>query len=91
LPVPLAQLQSEVAERAARAGFPLRWSEIDGDPVALIKLAPGPEQLHHRRIVLEALDLGDGELTITGRTELEEEEKVGPVAAQPLESETRER
>jgi cytochrome c-type biogenesis protein CcmE len=91
LPVPMVQLQSEVAERAARAGFPLRWGEIDGDPVALIKLAPGPEQHHHRRIVLEVLDLGDGELTITGRTEQEEQEKVGPVATQPVESETRER
>jgi hypothetical protein len=92
LPVPLAQLQAEVAERAAGAGFPLRWSEIDGDPVALIKLAAGPEQLHHRRLVLEAIDLAEGELIITGKMEeAEPGARAGPVASQPVESETRQR
>jgi len=91
LPMPLAQLQAEVAERAAGAAIPLRWSEIDGDPVALVKLTTGINAELHR-VVLEAVELGTGELTITGRTEdPQHAEPAVPVAAQPAASETRQR
>ena len=69
LPIPLAQFLDEVAERAGEAGFPLRWTEMEGDPVALVTVPLDPRDFRNRRLVLEKLELAAGELIVAGRTE----------------------
>jgi hypothetical protein len=38
LPVPLTKLLDQISEAAHRSGLSLRWSQVDGDPVALVAL-----------------------------------------------------
>jgi hypothetical protein len=69
LPLPLADFMSEAAGRAAEIGFPLRWTEHQGKPVALLRLSFDEEEFENRRLILEQLDLGQGELSVLGRME----------------------
>jgi len=66
LPMPLGKLLEEVSALAASVGIPLRWTEIDGDPVALLKL---PVELNDRRIAVDAIKLAEGAVVIAGHTE----------------------
>jgi hypothetical protein len=65
LPMPLGKLLDEISALAATAGIPLRWTEVAGDPVALLRLPP---ELDRQPFVLETLELGEGALTIAGST-----------------------
>lgn len=69
LPVPLARFLDQIARRAASSGLPLSWTEVDGDPVALIKLPLDREEFRGKRLVLEELWLGEGEIVVAGRTD----------------------
>jgi hypothetical protein len=69
LPVPLAQFLEEIANAAAVAGLPLRWTELEGRPVALINLVFDPRQFENHQLVLERLELRDGMLIVGGSTE----------------------
>jgi hypothetical protein len=69
LPVPLQQFLETIAKRATNAGFPLRWTEIEGDPVALVKVPLDPSEFRGRRLLIEELRLTDEELVVAGRTE----------------------
>ncbi|HZN33495.1 MAG TPA: hypothetical protein VFB80_06730 [Pirellulaceae bacterium] len=70
LPLPLAEFRDEIAERAAKAGVPIRWTEAEGVPVALVRLPLDPREFGGRRLVVEELRLTEGELFVAGRTEL---------------------
>jgi hypothetical protein len=69
LPVPLARLIDEITRRAAQAGFPLRWTEAAGQPVALVRLPLEPKTSSGRQLILERLALQGRELVVSGRTE----------------------
>jgi hypothetical protein len=69
LPVPLARFLDEIASRAASSGLALRWSEIDGDPVALVKLPLDRAEFKGKRLVLEELRLEEGAIIVAGRTD----------------------
>lgn len=69
LPVPLSRFLEEISQRAAQADLPLRWTEIDGSPVALIRLPLASDEGERRRLVLENVSLEFGALAIAGRTE----------------------
>jgi hypothetical protein len=69
LPVPLARFLDEITLRAAHAGFPLSWTEADGQPVALVRLPLDPKSFQGRQLTLERLELTDCELVVGGRTE----------------------
>jgi hypothetical protein len=62
------QFVNQVSAAAARARIPLRWSQQDGDPIALISVT---EHLQNdsRRLALETLQLREGELYLAGRTD----------------------
>jgi len=93
LPVPLGNLIEEVGARAARSNVHLRWTEVKGAPVALIRLPLGEDDDSKKRVVLDQLRLSDGQLVIAGRTSESagSEGSSGGVAAQAPESETRQR
>lgn len=68
LPLPLAQIRTRL-EQAGHSRVRLRWSEIDGDPVALVKLFLDSPNAGAAGVVLEAIELGAGELTIAWRVD----------------------
>jgi len=94
VPVPLARFLEDVADRAARADIPLRWTEVKGAPVALVRV-PLETKDARRQLVLERLDFREGEFSVAGRTEdesIEQGDKAPPATAnQSAESETRQR
>jgi hypothetical protein len=91
IPIPLSRFLREISERAARANIPLRWTEADGLPVALVRVPFQWDDDTDRRLILESLALASNELVIGGRIE-ETSERQPPVAAiQPDESEIRQR
>ncbi len=72
LPLPTVEKWKEKFEQAATdAGVPLRWETIDGDDVALVKLNPQHKDFVGKRLVLETIELRDGEIWLAGRTEPE--------------------
>src|SRR5437868_16136 len=69
VPIPLTRFLDEIAERAARANVPLRWTEVNGAPVALIRPPLDASDASHRRVVIDRLQLDRGQLVLGGRTE----------------------
>jgi hypothetical protein len=88
LPMPLGKLLDEISALAATAGIPLRWTEVAGDPVALLRLPP---ELDRQPFVLETLDLSEGALTIAGNTGGAEEKQGQIQQAEREPSESRQR
>lgn len=69
VPIPLTRFLDEIAEQAARANVPLRWTEVGGSPVALIRPPLDASDGRHRRVVLDRLQLDRGQLVLGGSTE----------------------
>ncbi len=68
-PVPLSQFLGDIAERAGEAGLPIRWTEEDGDPVALVVLPLDREEFKGQRLHVESLEIAAGQIIVAGRTE----------------------
>jgi hypothetical protein len=86
VPVPLGQFLEKIARRATDAGLPLRWTEVAGDPVAIVTLPLDRQEFRGRNLQVEQLKIEDGAILISGRTEPEEPrtaEKSGEAAAPP--------
>jgi hypothetical protein len=94
LPVPLARFLDEITDRAARADVPLRWTEVRGAPVAIVRL-PLDRDDEDKRVVLEDIRWRDGQLLVAGRTEEQSlpggNESQPATAVQPGAKETRQR
>lgn len=69
VPIPLTRFLDEIAEQAARANVPLRWTEVGGAPVALIRPPLDASDGPYRRVVLDRLQLDRGQLVLGGCTE----------------------
>jgi hypothetical protein len=67
LPLPLGDVLEQVTEAAGRWELPIRWRQAQGDPVALISL-PTRRGDDGKRVELQDLRLGDGELYLAGST-----------------------
>ena len=65
LPLPVMQVADQLAASCQRMSLPVRWTQQDGQPVAIIDVDRGGRQ----RVHIESIELGDGELYIAGRTE----------------------
>ena len=70
VPVPLARFLDDISERATDAGLALRWSEQEGDPVALVTLPLDRDEFKGKQLHVERLEIGQGEIVISGRTEV---------------------
>lgn len=68
LPVPIRQFLDRVTAQARRGDIELRWSQMDGDPVALVKIPSQHENYVHHAIFVETIELRDGEIYLAGRT-----------------------
>lgn len=67
LPMPLKQVLSSIEEAALKSGWHVRWLQRDGDPVAVVRL---PEMMRdNRRVRLQSLIVGDGEIYLSGMLE----------------------
>jgi hypothetical protein len=73
LPVPLKRFLTPITRVCVRSGITLRWTQIDGDPVALVTIPHEHEDYAHREIYLEAFEMRDGEIVLAGRTQKTEE------------------
>ena len=69
LPIPLKKLLEQVSHRSAAAKVPLRWTEQAGDPVAILTLPAEHPDIQGRLLRPEKIELREGELVISGRTE----------------------
>jgi hypothetical protein len=66
LPLPLGRYLDRITEQCAQAGVPLRWSEEEGDPVALVTLPLAPEEFQNRLVRVEQIELIEGTLIVSG-------------------------
>jgi hypothetical protein len=65
LPVPLTKILDQITAAAQQSGISLRWTQQDGDPVALVAL-PVERPDIRPGVVLERLEIGAGELVVSG-------------------------
>lgn len=68
LPLPVGEYLEEFTQRVSKAGIPIRWQEQDGDPVALLAIPTQREEWKGKELKLEAIELRDGELVLSGST-----------------------
>ncbi len=68
IPLPLKDFLDQISEAAQRADLHVRWADRDGDPVALITILPDEDPNLRDSLVLEAIEIQEGELVIAGRT-----------------------
>jgi hypothetical protein len=66
LPLPLKNFLDRISRVAAQSGFPLRWAQEDGDPVALFKIPSEHEDYVTQGVFLESVELRDGEIFLAG-------------------------
>ncbi len=80
LPLPLKTVLDKFTAASTHLKIPIRWVQEDGDPVALLEINPDlPDE--NRRIVLDAIQLQDGQLYLSGETQPREASEK-PEAAQ---------
>ena len=68
LPLPVMQVADELADGCRGLSLPVRWTQQDGQPVAIIDVDQGRGD-GHPRVQINSIELGDGELYVAGRTE----------------------
>jgi hypothetical protein len=99
VPVPLGQFLEKIADRATDAGLPLRWTEEEGDPVALVALPLHRREFRGKNLHVDKLEIGDGEIVVSGQTEVVDEQTAqapasddsSDAAAEPGTNDTRQR
>ena len=69
LPIPLKRFLAPITKAGADSDITLRWSQTDGDPVALVTVPHQHEDYSHREIYLESIEMRDGEVVLAGRTQ----------------------
>ncbi|MFZ5832545.1 MAG: hypothetical protein ACOY3P_20855 [Planctomycetota bacterium] len=80
LPLPRRELVDRIADASAKADLPLQWKQLGGDPVAMLTLRPRAadppsDNASEKRpaepaeVVIDAVQLADGEIIIQGHTE----------------------
>ena len=91
LPLPLENFLREITELATSSDLLLRWTQVRGAPVALLRIPMRVED-PERRLVLDRVDLLKGRMFLAGRIQDAEIEPSRPAtAAQPDEKSTRQR
>ena len=68
LPLPVMQVASDIAAACRKLELPVRWTQADGQPVALVDLSSAADA-KGRRIHIDAVELENGSLLIAGHTE----------------------
>jgi hypothetical protein len=81
LPVPLTKLLDQISEAAHRSGLSLRWSQEDGDPVALVALPVERPEIRSG-VMLEQRQVGTGALVVSGTADGQNDGRKATVARQ---------
>jgi hypothetical protein len=68
LPLPVMQVAGKLAAACRELDLPVRWTQVDGLPVALVDVSSTADS-KGRRVRLDAIELADGRLLVAGRTE----------------------
>lgn len=69
VPIPLGRVIQEIDDRAEKNDVSLRWTEVKGLPVALIRLTLDRDD-NQGRVVLDRLSTANNQLLLAGRTEM---------------------
>jgi len=69
LPLPLKRVLDQIKTSAQQTNLALRWAQQDGDPVALLTVAPAQDPRNAKQMVLESLRLAPNRLVLSGRTD----------------------
>ncbi len=67
-PLPISVCADSITRALRKTGTTTTWTEIDGDPVALITLPDDLTNNEDRRIELESIQLQDGKMVLSGVT-----------------------
>lgn len=70
-PIPVEQIKKVVDKTAAKANLPLRWVEVDGEEIALIQVPERNDEIEGR-LVLETVEIREGEVHLSGTTILDD-------------------
>jgi hypothetical protein len=71
LPLALSQFLEPIESAVRQNNLPLRWSDSEDNPEALVKIPTEHKDYAHAKIYLESVQLLDGEIHLAGRTEQE--------------------
>ena len=74
LPLPVLQVADELAIGCQELGLPVRWTQQDGEPIAIVEIS-SKDSDDKRRLYLDAIELNEGELYVAGHTEVGEAAK----------------
>jgi hypothetical protein len=69
LPLPVMRLADELADACQKLTLPVKWTQQDGEPVALVETHGGPES-DKSQLYIDTIELGESELYVAGHTEL---------------------
>lgn len=83
LPIPTKDIIDQVRRGTQRAGLPIRWTRNGPNTVMIVDRELWDTEVAQHR-VLEAIELGEGQLFLTGKTD--EVQKVDPRESQPEEA-----
>lgn len=72
LPLPLDKVLATISQAAQQLDVPLQWQQEASDPIALFSIPP-PRGNRDKRIRVESVSLGDGEIYLAGSTESEDD------------------
>jgi hypothetical protein len=68
LPIPVLQVADEIAKACQALQLPVRWTQENGQPVALIDIHQ-EGSASRGRLTIDAIDLHDGSLYVAGHTD----------------------
>jgi len=68
LPIPISEWLDEISEQARESDIELTWEQIDGDPVALVRVPMQHEEFNNRELAIESIELREGEVFLAGST-----------------------
>jgi hypothetical protein len=68
LRLPIANFRHHISNAAAKGQLEVRWSEEDGDPIALVTIPSDHQRYVSKPVIIERLDVLDGELQLSGHT-----------------------
>lgn len=68
VPLPIDAFADQLTARMVAYGAEVEWSEIDGDPVALMAFPEDAFQLGAKILTVQAIEIEEGRLMITGKS-----------------------
>ena len=69
LPLPVMHVADELATACRELSLPVRWTQENGQPVAMIELHSDPST-DKRQFHIDAIDLGEGQVYVAGHTDV---------------------